>query len=221
MTSRRPERALIAYAIGFLLFYLSTDFVVPNLASSELPRPDAAAEVARSWFADNPAAAVMIGVCQVLSVACLAGFALSLRRISVTPGQASAARRAMPWAWVAVVCMVLSSVLSWVLAAIASTASLGAVDALRTGSFIAGGTAHVVALGVFVLLASRIPGFGKAIRVFAVVAAVPAIASLVSLVWYNGAVLILLGRLLCMIWTISAAVSVLRRTSRRSVGAVQ
>jgi len=30
-------------------------------------------------------------------------------------------------------------------------------------------------------------------------------------VWFNGAALILLGRLLCMAWTISAAVSATRR----------
>ncbi|MGP4029389.1 hypothetical protein [Actinomadura sp. 3N407] len=38
-----------------------------------------------------------------------------------------------------------------------------------------GGTAHVVALGVFVLLASRTPGFGEGVRGFAWVVAVPAV----------------------------------------------
>ena len=211
MASRTPYRTLIAFALGFVLLYLSVDFVVPNLASSALPLPDAPAEEARRWFADNPSATVWIGILQLLSVACLAGFAITLRRTAATADQVAAARKATPWALLAVACMALSSLLSWLLAAFASTASLDTVAALRTANFIAGGTAHVVALGVFVLLASRIPGFGKAIRVFAVVAAVPAIASLVSLVWYEGAVLILLGRLLCMIWTISAAVSVTRR----------
>jgi len=72
----------------------------------------------------------------------------------------------------------------------------------------------LIALGVFVLLASRIPGFGKPVRVFAIVAAVPAIASLVSLAWFQGAALILLGRLLCIAWIISAAVSATRRLVR-------
>jgi hypothetical protein len=62
----------------------------------------------------------------------------------------------------------------------------------------------VTALGVFMLLAAR--GFGKGVRAFAWVAAVPAVASLVSLFLFEGAALILLGRLLCMIWTIVAAV---------------
>jgi hypothetical protein len=108
---------------------------------------------------------------------------------------------------------VLSSVTSWLLAALAPSASLDTVAVLRSVSFISGGTAHVATLGLFILLASRerMYGFGKAVRVFAVVAAVPAIASLVSLVWFNGAALILLGRLLGMVWTIAAAVSLFRR----------
>jgi hypothetical protein len=105
--------------------------------------------------------------------------------------------------------MVVSSVTSFVLAAIAPSASLDTVGVLRSVSFISGGTAHVATLGVFVLIASRT--FSKPVRVFGIVAAVPAIASLVSLVWFNGSVLILLGRLLCMVWTIAAAVSLFRR----------
>ena len=110
--------------------------------------------------------------------------------------------------------MMLSSVLGWLLTAVAADASLDTVSALRTANFVTGGTLHVVALGIFVLLASRIPGFGKRIRVFAYVAAVPALVSVVSLVWFNGSVFILLGRLLCMIWIVIAAVSVSRRLSR-------
>jgi hypothetical protein len=74
----------------------------------------------------------------------------------------------------------------------------------------------VFALGVFVLLASRTPGFGKPVRVLAYVAAVPALLSVVSLVWFQGAVFILLGRLLCMVWAVSAAVSSIRRLSPRT-----
>jgi hypothetical protein len=114
--------------------------------------------------------------------------------------------------------MMLSCVLGWVLTAVAADASLGTVDALRTANFVTGGTLHVLALGIFVLLASRMPGFGKAVRVFAYVAAVPALLSVVSLVWFNGSVFILLGRLLCMIWTVVAAVSVSRRLRRDGQG---
>jgi hypothetical protein len=215
MYRTRPENAtpklrrwgLVAFAAGFLLLYLTADFVVANLASSAPPLPNASADVTQRWFADNPSAAVMIGVCQLLSVACLGGFAVSLRQSAATAGQVHAARKATPWGLLAVACMAMSSLLGWLLTALATDLSLNTVATLRTASFIAGGTAHVVALGIFVLLASRIPGFSKPVRVFAIVAAVPAIASLVSLAWFQGAALILLGRLLCMAWTISAAVS--------------
>ena len=208
---------LIAAADGFLVFYLATAFL-PNLASSPLPLPDDPTEQARAWYAENGLAAALTGVAQFLSVVCLGVFVVGLVAVSRTAGQRSAARAARPWGLAAVALMVLSSVLGWVLTAVAADASLGTVSALRTANFITGGTAHVVALGIFVLLASRIPGFGKGVRVFAYVAAVPALVSLVSLVWFNGSVFILLGRLLCMIWIVVAAVSVSRRLSRDARG---
>ena len=189
---------LIPAAIGFLLFYLCTDFVAPNLASSALPLPNAPTAEARDWFADNQLATVVMGLCQLLSVACLAAFVLLQRRTKATP-----------LAFVSVGCMVLCTATSWLLAALAPSASLDTVAVLRSVNFISGGTAHVATLGLFILLASRT--LSKPVRVFGIVAAVPAIASLVSLVWFNGAVLILLGRLLGMAWTIAAAVSLTRR----------
>lgn len=205
---------LILAAAGFLLLYLGTDLVTSNLASSSLPLPDASAQQAQAWFADNQLAAVMMGVFQVLSVACLAVFVGRLRRTTTTVRQAAVADLARWWGLGAVALMALSSGFTWLLAALATSASLDTVSALRATNFISGGTAHVLALGVFVALAARMPGFGKGVRVFGYVAAVPAVLSVVSLVWTQGAALILLGRLLCMIWTICAGVSVTRRLSR-------
>ena len=71
-----------------------------------------------------------------------------------------------------------------------------------------------MALGVYVWLASRGGGFGRGVRGLAWVALVVSVASLVSLVVYEGAALILLGRLLCMIWTVSAAVGASRAIAR-------
>jgi hypothetical protein len=210
-TARWP---LILAAVGFLVLYLGTDFVTSALASAPLPLPDAPAETARAWFADNQLAAVTIGVFQFLSVACLAVFVTWLRRTATTARQAAAAAVASRFGLGAVALMMLASVFAWLLATLAPSASLDAVSVLRTANFIAGGTAHVLALGLFVLLASRIPGFGKGVRVFGYVAAVPAVLSVVSLGWSQGAALILLGRLLCMIWTICAGLSVTRRLSR-------
>ncbi|HET9423170.1 MAG TPA: hypothetical protein VFO49_18670 [Nocardioides sp.] len=200
-TSVPSGRLLLLSAFGFLVFYLATGFVTPALASSDLPLPDDPASEARAWFAENSLATAMIGVCQLASVACLAGFVTVLGR----------ARR---WGMAAVGLMALSSATSWVLAAIAADASLDTVAALRTFNFITGGTAHVVALGIFVWLASRGGGFGRGVRGLAWVAVVPSVASLISLVVFEGAALILLGRLLCMIWTVSAAVSASRSIAR-------
>jgi len=208
---------LIAAAAGFVVFYLATAFL-PNLASSPLPLPDDPVEQARAWYAENGLAAALTGVAQFLSVLCLGVFVVGLVAVWRTARQRSAARTARPWGLAAVGLMMLSSVLGWLLAAVAADASLGTVSALRTANFVTGGTLHVVALGIFVLLASRIPGFGKGVRVFAYVAAVPALVSVLSLVWFNGSVFILLGRLLCMIWIVIAAVSVSRRLSRDARG---
>ena len=205
---------LIVSAVGFLALYLASDLVVASLASGPMPLPNAPAEQMRTWIVHNTSAAVLLGACQLLSAACLGVFVVALQRTASTAAQAGAARRAAPWGLAAVAAMAVSSVLSWVLAGAASGASTGTVAALRTASFITGGTAHVVALGVFVILAARVPGFGKAVRIFAVPAATLAITSLVSLVWFQGAVFILLGRLVCMIWVICAAVSTTRRVTR-------
>lgn len=211
--SARAGWSLIAAALGFVLLYLSVQIVSSSLASSAMPLPNASADETRTWFAQNQLASVLVAVCQFLSVACLAAFVIRFRRVGAT------ARRVPAGDWTtfaglaAVALIMLSSVLAWLLAALAPSASLVVVAALRTASFITGGTAHVVALGVFVLLASRLPEFGKPVRVLGYVAAVPAVASLVSLVWFQGAALILLGRLLCMVWTVSAAVSLTRRPS--------
>src|SRR4029077_5679769 len=99
--------------------------------------------------------------CNCVSVPCRVACAVRRRRGAATAGQVHAARKATPWGLLAVACMALSSLLGWLLTAFAAGASLDTVAALRASSFIAGGTAHVIALGVFVLLASRIPGFGK------------------------------------------------------------
>jgi hypothetical protein len=210
---------LIAAATGFLVLYLATAFL-PNLASSPMPLPDDPAEQARAWYAENGLTASLTGVAQFLSVLCLGVFVVGLVAASRTSPQRTAARMARPWGLAAAALMIVSSVLGWLLAAVAADASLSAVTALRTANFVTGGTLHVLALGIFVLLASRIPRFGKPVRVFAYVAAVPALVSVVSLVWFNGSVFILLGRLLCMIWIVVAAVSVNRRLSRDAGHAV-
>lgn len=204
----------IAAACGFALFFVIGILVTPTLASSALPLPNAPADEARTWFVENQLAAIMTGVLQVLSGAWLAVFVTRVKRIACTPEQMVAVSRATPWGLVAVALVVLSSVFAWVLVALAPTASVETVAMLRTANFISGGTGHVVTLGVFALLASRIPGMTQLVRVLAYVAAVPAVLSLSPLIAFQGASFVLVGRLLCMIWIIAAAVSVVRRIGK-------
>jgi hypothetical protein len=213
--SDRPRAAtLVAAALGFVLLYFSTDFVVPNVASSALPLPDAPVDEARAWFAENPLAATLVALTQFASVSCLAVFVGAWRRTVDTPRRRQVAR----WGLAAVAAMMLSSVFGWLLAALASTASLDTVEVLRTGNFIAGGTAHVLLLGVFVLAASRGTHATRPVRALAWIAVAPAVLSLTSLVWFEGAAFILLGRLLCMAWTVTAAISLARRGRSRPDG---
>lgn len=195
---------LLIAAVGFLLFYLLTDFVAPALASSSLPLPDDPTGETRGWYADNGLAAVAMAGCQFLSVCFLGLFAMLL------PGSN---RLVQAGGLVAMTLMMVSSALGCFLAAVAEDASLDTVSVLRTASFVAGGAAHVVVLGVFVRLASLLRGFTRKLRVFAVVVLVVSLASLSSLVWFYGSAFILLGRLLAMIWVISAAVNVARRAT--------
>lgn len=211
--SARPRRwPLLVAAVGFIAFYFATDFVVPNLAVSALPLPTDPAQLARAWFDENPLAAVLIGVGQFVSVCFLGWFVILVTATGVRADSAS--RPARNWGLAAMALMMVSSILAWVLAGTAATASLDTVSALRTANFIAGGTAHVVALGVFVWLTSRGGQFGKPLRVFARVAVVITLLSLTSLVWFYGSAFILVGRLLCMLWTLSAAISLTRRSAK-------
>ncbi|NJP93108.1 hypothetical protein HCN51_27285 [Nonomuraea sp. FMUSA5-5] len=196
--ARTGVPALIA-ACGFVAVYLVTDFVTSAVATSAMPLPNSTSAAAQDWFAGNRLAAVLMGACQAVSVLFLAWFAGVAGR-----------RRSRPWGLVAVGLMLLASICAWVLAAVAPTASPGTVEVLRDANFIAGGTAHVVALGVFAFLTSREREFGRPVRILSTVALVVSVLSLSSLFVFEGAALILLGRLLCMVWAISAGVSLSR-----------
>jgi hypothetical protein len=190
-------------ACGFIAFYLLTDVLTSSFATTGLPLPNDPSSQVRDWFADNQAAAVLMGASQAVSVLFLAGFVVAL-----------AIPRARPWGLVATGLMIASSGCAWALAAVAPSASLDTVEVLRRGNFITGGTAHVLALSGFVFIASRDGAFGRAKRVLSVVALVISALSVSSLLVFQGAAFILLGRVLCMAWTLSVGISLVRQ--RRS-----
>jgi hypothetical protein len=116
--------------------------------------------------------------------------------------------------------MLVSCALTVVLTSVAASASPDTVQVLRLGSFYAGGVANVVTLGVFVFAAAKaLAGpIGSPTRWFGYVAGTLAMLSVLSLVFYYASVFLPVGRVLCMVWTVVAAV-VVARSRRRTVGA--
>ena len=192
-----PRWLLLTGAVGFVVAFFAATSAINGLASSSLPLPDDPASAVRDWYADNPTAAVVAGLLQLVSVTLLAGF---VRLVG----------RGWAWGYAAVAAMVACVATTWGLAAVAADASLDTVGLLRDLNFALGGTLHVAALGGFVWLAARHPAAGRRLRTLAWVALVPSVASLASLVVLEAAPLILLGRLLCMVWLVSAAVGLSR-----------
>lgn len=206
--ARRPAVLALVGAIVFVGCYLLVDVVKGALETSAQPLPNDPDNEIYRYLVDNSAAVAMAAGMQLLSMAGLLLLVINGRRALALPDDARV-RRGHIAGLLAVAVMTISVALSMVLAATASTLSVGTAVTLNTASFIAGGVTHVVCLGIFVLLTSR-AHTSRPVRIVGVVAAVPALLSLISLVWFYGSAFILLGRLLCMIWTLTTGVSLAR-----------
>ncbi|MEV7039640.1 hypothetical protein [Amycolatopsis sp. NPDC051061] len=193
-------RAITGAAV-FLLAYLTVTFAGTALGDRSLPLPDASAADVAAYYSASPAAALVVAGLQVLSVL---GFAVFARSVSRRPAMVVAA--------VSVLAMLVSSALTVVLTIVAGSASLETVQALRLGSFYAGGVVNVVTLGVFVVIAAK--GLaGAPTRWFGYAAGGLATLSVLSLAFYYASVLLPVGRVLSMVWTVIAAI-VLARSGR-------
>ena len=206
----RPAAAALGGALAFVACYLAVDLVAARVATAPLPLPGAPADEVYAYMTGNAPAVALTALCQLASVAGLLVFVLATRRALDPAGD----DRRLHWAQLAgvgaVLLMVASSVLGLVLAATAPTLPVDTVVALRTANFLTGGVLHVMGLGVVVGL-TRTAFPGRGIRVLGVIAAVPALLAVASLAWFYASVLILLGRLLCMVWTVAAGVALIRR----------
>lgn len=206
-------------AAGFVLSYFASGPISSSFASSPAPQPNVSGDVTRAWIVENATASAVQAAIMLLSVAFLAVFVAAVAAIT-RPVGGPARRSAVGAGVAAVAAIVVSGVLAWVLCALAAGMTPETVALLRTSSFIAGGTAHVALLGLFAFAASRVPGMSKPVRVLAIVVAVVAVGSLVSLAVYYASILILAGRLLGMVWCVVAAISLARGSQRfRSVAA--
>ena len=205
-----PVTGVVA-ATGFLAAYLAVSPVSGALADRPLPLPDAPPAETIAYYVANPLAVGSTAVLQVVSIACFAVFVAGLAPAL----RAAGAAWLPPVGHVSAAAMVISSAMSGVLLAIASSTSDATADVLRQASFYAGGVANVAVLGVFVLGTALALGrerlFGGGTRWFGLIAGTLAALSVISLAFYYASVLLPVGRLLCMIWTIVAAVVILRR----------
>ena len=216
MTVRTPttsrSAAPIAAAVGFLIAFLAVGLVTDPLADRPLPMPWAPPSEVAAYYTANPSAATINSALQVVSVACLAVF---VRYLTPRLRDAGAARLAVA-GYLSVAAMVVSSLLSVALVLVAPSASDGTVDVLRQANFYSGGVVTVVTLGVFVLGASLVLGrrgvIGPVARWFGHVAGALATLSVLSLAIFYATPLLPVGRVLCMVWTVVAAVQLLRRS---------
>lgn len=210
----RPS-ALIAAPLGFLIAYLVVSPVSDALADRPLPLPGTGPSEVAAYFAANPAAVAASALLQVASVACLAVFIAALAPVLRGAGPEGA--RVPLLGYVAVAAIVVSSLLAGAAAVVASR-SAGVTYVLREASFYAGGVAHVVTLGAFVLGAALILGrrelIGAASRWSGYVAGALAMLSIVSLGVYYASVLLPVGRVLSMVATVAIGVALVR--GRRS-----
>lgn len=210
----RPS-ALVAAPLGFLIAYLVVSPVSDALADRPLPLPGTGPSDVAAYFAANPAAVAASALLQVASVACLAVFIAALAPVLRGAGPEGA--RVPLLGYVAVAAIVVSSLLAGAAAVVASR-SAGVTYVLREASFYAGGVAHVVTLGAFVLGAALILGrrelIGAASRWSGYVAGALAMLSIVSLGVYYASVLLPVGRVLSMVATVAIGVALVR--GRRS-----
>jgi hypothetical protein len=200
-------------AVGFLGAYLAVGPVSGAFADRPLPLPGSPASEAAAFYAANPTAVGITAALQIVSVACFAVFVAGL----------APALRAVGAAWLPPVgylsaaAMVVSSALSGTLAVLAPSAGDTTVTVLRMGSFYAGGVTNVVLLGVFVFGSALVLGrerlFGRPTRWFGFVAGTLAMLSVLSLAIYYANLFLPVGRVLSMVWTVVAAVVVLRRVT--------
>lgn len=197
--------------IGFLAAYLAVSPVSGAFADRPLPLPGSPPAEVAAYFAANPLAVASTAVLQVISVACFAVFVGGLARSL----RAAGAAWLPPVGYLSAAAMVVSSALSGILAAVASSAGDTTIEVLRQASFYAGGVANVATLGLFVFGSALVLGrevpFGKPTRWFGFVAGGIAMLSVLSLVIYYANAALPVGRVLSMVWVIVAGIVVYRR----------
>jgi hypothetical protein len=202
--------------IGFLAAYLAVSPVSDAFVDRPLPLPGSPASEVAAFYTANPIAIGITAGLQIVSVACFAVFVACLAPAL----RAAGAAWLPPVGYLSTAAMVVSSVLSGILAVLAPSASDTAVTVLRQASFYAGGVANVALLGLFVFGSALVLGrerlFGKPTRWFGFVAGTLAMLSVSSLAFYYANAFLPVGRVLSMVWAVVAGVVIYRRVRAES-----
>lgn len=197
-------------AAGFTAGFVANGVLTGAVTDTPLPLPDAAPAEVLAYFATETPAVVVSAVCLLVSAA---GLALFARAVGAVAGPDP--KRTVAGA-VAVAALTASGLLGLLLAVLGPAGADGAVLVARSLNFATGGVIHVVALGAYVATLTLLPPgsrtFGPGVRRFGAVAAVLAVLSIVSVVLYPASILLPVGRLLCIVWTITAGVALARAT---------
>jgi hypothetical protein len=210
-TSKRQGNPRALGGVLFAAFFIAGGVLGGMFTSDALPLPGAPAPEVARYFADSRTAVLAVSLCQVLSAASLfvfvspvAGF---VRR--VTGGRGALPPLASSGGLLSAALLLVCALIGLVMALTVSGLGLGLVDVLRNLNFLAGGTLHVASLGLFVgatsIAARRAKALPRWISWLGVVQAALAVLSLVSLVFFPAALLILLGRMLGFVWCIAVS----------------
>lgn len=222
--SRRQRNPWALGGVFFAAFFISSLVLGGVLAVGPLPLPGSpAAEVAR-YVTESRTAVLVSGLFQVLSAISLFVFVAPVAAFVRRTGEGSSALPGLTLGGgaLAAIFLLVSSLLGWVLALTAGGLGLDLVGTLRSLNFLSGGAAHVASLGLFVgaasIVALRVRALPRWLLWLGIVAASLSILSLASLVWLPATILLPLGRLLSLIWSIAVGL-VLALGKQREPGA--
>lgn len=208
-----PPPALLA---GISLLLLLAGLVLSAVLGGTIPSPFDDAGTITTYFAQQPNAVLASAVFTFASAVPLALFAATAStRLRVLGVTAPGATIALTGGVISAGMLSLSSLVIWVLSRPAVSADMPLVRALHDLTFLTGGVAHVVFLGLLVA-GIAVPGLllGLLPRPFAVTGlaiAVVAEAATLALLWEGAAILLPIARFPGLIWLIAAGFLLSRR----------
>jgi len=209
--SRSAHNRAIAGAAVFLVAYLAVSPVAGMFATGDIPLPTDPGEQIKAFLVANPLAAISGAILQAVSII---GFAVFARVVVPMTGN----RALGVVAGVSVAAMLVSSVITLVSAVFAADLSADTLATLRLAGFYAGGVVNVTTLGFVAFATSRqlvrVGAVGRGTAILGYVVGTLSMLSVISLAVYYANLFLPLGRVGSMVWTVVAAIVLMRRTGR-------